>query len=299
MQVATAPMDSTTTPYSIVVSDDEEQQQQQQQESSKPQAQVLQHVQEAWEQTSTKVQAAWDAVTQLSVSHVEQTQRAVGPVLEQAGSQLEQAGETVRGHVAVLHRSASDLSRAAGDNTRALSMATQVAALTTLQATKQSLATIGSNPLTTDASTGERTVKGEHTDAIVTNVSMTPVAAVTAVGLISGLVSFFMISAQLVDLASLTLILFAPYCLYQKWQLASLGGLRGQQNRLRNSVNRLSEQNGTLKRSLDHLETQVKRYVAKHYMACHDITASCLCCVVLIFLTFFLLFQVLIKWKRN
>jgi hypothetical protein len=281
MEVATATMDSsnTTTPYTIVVSsDEEEQQQQQQQQQQKPskQQEVLSSIQEAWEQTSQKVQEAWDAVTHHTVTQVEQTQRAVGPALEQAGKSVsttvEQAGSSLSTTVAAVHRSASDLSQAAGDHTRALSqaagdnarglsMATQVAALTTLQATKQSLASIGSNPLTRDADTGETVVKGEKTDGVVTNVAMIPVAAVTSIGLVSGMVSFFMISAQLVDLASITLMIFAPYVAYQKWQLSSLGGLRGQQNRLRKSANRLSEQNGVLKRSMDHLEAQVKRYV--------------------------------------
>jgi hypothetical protein len=272
MEVATATMDSSnaTTPYTIVVSDDdddEERQQQQQQQQdgpSKPQ-EVVTAVQEAWEQTSRKVQEAWDAVAHHTVTQVEQKRRAVGPALAQAGTSV---GTTV----AAVHQSASDLGRAAGDHTRALgeaagdnarglSLATQVKVLTTLQATKQSLATIGSNPLIKDEDTGETVVKGETTDAIVTNVAMVPVAAVAATGLISGMVSFLTISAQLVDLASITLIMFAPYVAYQKWQLSSLGGLRGQQNRLRKSANRLSEQNGVLKRSMDHLEAQVKRYV--------------------------------------
>jgi hypothetical protein len=262
MEYALDSSTDSTTPYSIVVSDEEEQALQQQVEQSKPQ-EVLSAVQEAWDNTTAKVQQAWDAVTHHTVTQVEQTQRAVGPALEQAGN-------TVSTTVAAVHRTASDLSQAAGDSTRALgqaagdnarglSMATQLKVLTTLQATKQSLATIGSNPLTKDETTGETVVKGETTDAVVTNVAMVPVAAVASVGLVSGMVSFFMISAQLVDLASITLILFAPYVLFQKWQLSSLGGMRGQQNRLRKSANRLTTQNGVLKRSMDHLEAQVKR----------------------------------------
>jgi hypothetical protein len=273
---------ATATPYTIVVSDEEgQQQQQQQQEQSKPSAAtvpqaVFSAAKEAWEQTSTKVQSAWDAVTHHTVAHAEQAGAAVGPALEQVGRTASDLGQAAGDHTRALSvavsqsasdlgqaagQTASTLGQAAGDHTRALSMATQVAALTTLQATKRSLATIGSNPLTRDEASGETVVKGEQTDAIVTKVAMTPVVAVAAVGLVSGMVSFFMITAQLVDLASITLMLFAPYVAYQKWQLASLGGLRGQQNRLRSSVNRLSTENGTLTRSVDHLETQVQRYV--------------------------------------
>jgi hypothetical protein len=65
---------------------------------------------------------------------------------------------------------------------------------------------------TSDKTAGETVVvKGESTDAVVTSVALSPVAAVAAVGLILGLVSFFMIAAQLVDLARLTLIVFAPH----------------------------------------------------------------------------------------
>jgi hypothetical protein len=271
-------MDSpiSATPYTIVVNAEEEEQidEEQGQWEAVP---ALAAVQEAWEQTSTKVQEAWDAVTHQTATKVQETQRAVRPAFEQAGNHvrthmeqvgpaLEEAGNHVRTHVAAVSRSASDLSQAAGDNTRALSMATTVAALTTWQATKQSLASIGSNPLAKDETTGETVVKGESTDAVVTSVALTPVAVVAAVGLVSGLVSFFMIAAQLVDLASITLILFAPYVAYQKWQLASLGGMRGQQNRLRTSANKLSTENSKLTRSVDHLETQVRRYVMYHYV---------------------------------
>jgi hypothetical protein len=265
---------SSATPYTIVVNSEEQVDEEQGQWEAVP---ALAAVQEAWESTSTKVQEAWDAVTHQTSVKVQETQRAVGPALEEAGNHvrthmeqvgpaLEEAGNHVRTHVAALSRSASDLSQAAGDNTRALSMATTVAALTTWQATKQSLASIGSNPLAKDETTGETVVKGEPTDAVVTSVALTPVAVVAAVGLVSGLVSFFMIAAQLVDLASITLILFAPYVAYQKWQLASLGGMRGQQNRLRTSANKLSTENSKLTRSVDHLETQVRRYVMYHYV---------------------------------
>jgi hypothetical protein len=229
--------DAQTSKVNFLVSDEEEPQQQ---EQSK-QEEVISAVQEAVTQHTTAVQ--------------EQTQRPVGPALEQAVNR-------VRSQVAAVGQSALDLSQVGGDDTWAFSIATSVAALTTLQATKRSLATIGSNPLTQHG--GETVVKGEATDAIITHVALTPVAAVAVTGLVSGMVSFFMISVQLVDIASLTLILFAPYVVYQKWQLALLGGLRGQQNRLRNSVNRLSTENGTLTRSIDDLETHVHRYVALH-----------------------------------
>jgi hypothetical protein len=273
---ASSTMDSSTTPYTIVVNSDNEDDDEEQQWEAVP---ALAAVQEAWEQTSTKVQEAWDAVTHQTATKVQETQRAVAPVLEEAGNNVrahveqtqravgpafEQAGNHVRTQVAAVSRSASDLGQAAGDNTRALSMATTVAALTTWQATKQYLASIGSNPLAKDATTGETVVKGEDSDAAITSVALSPVAAVAAVGLISGLVSFFMIAAQLVDLASLTLIVSAPYVAYQKWQLASLGGMRGQQNRLRTSANRLSTENSKLTGSVDQLERQVRRYVMLH-----------------------------------
>ena len=37
----------------------------------------------------------------------------------------------------------------------------------------------------------------------------------------------------LVDVASVTLFALAPYAVYQKYQLAELGGMRGQMNDLR------------------------------------------------------------------
>jgi hypothetical protein len=246
-----------TTPYTIVIST-EEPTATTTANDSKPLGAV---VQDAWESTITNVQSAWDAVTHHSTVHVENTQRAVQPALEQAGESIRSVSEAVG-------QTAAGLSQATGDNARALSVATTVAALTTLQATKQSLANIGSNPLTVDEATGETVVKGEKTDGLVMNVAASPVTAVSAVGLVSGIMSFFMIASRLVDIASLTLILFAPYVAYQKWQLAGLGGMRGQQNRLRKSANELTVQNGKLTQSVDEFEQQVQRYVSIYLYVC-------------------------------
>jgi hypothetical protein len=64
---------------------------------------------------------------------------------------------------------------------------------------------------------------------------------------------------HLVDAASYTTVGLAPYAAYQKHQLQQLGGMRGQQNQLRSSVNELQEQNNILTLSLDKLDTQVTK----------------------------------------
>ena len=50
-----------------------------------------------------------------------------------------------------------------------------------------------------------------------------------------------------------------PFCAYQKRELNELGGMRGQQNQLRQSVNQLQTENNILTTSVDQLELNVNQ----------------------------------------
>jgi hypothetical protein len=75
----------------------------------------------------------------------------------------------------------------------------------------------------------------------------------------SAIATMTMTSGHVVDAACWTTIGMAPLAAYQKRHLKSLGGLRGQQNILRDHVNELYLQVRKTKQSVDKLEGNVDK----------------------------------------
>jgi len=65
--------------------------------------------------------------------------------------------------------------------------------------------------------------------------------------------TLFLTEGHIADAASFSTFALAPYAAYQKRQLKDLGGLRGQHNALRETVNGLTAQNNILDGSIDTL----------------------------------------------
>ena len=101
------------------------------------------------------------------------------------------------------------------------------------------------------------------------------------VGFGSAIASMFMISGIWVGFTSLFTIALSPLAVWQRVQLDSLGGMRGQQNALRQKVNNLTSENNKLTSSIDDFEQQVEKYVCTMMCMC-DVCVSrvgSLCCV--------------------
>jgi hypothetical protein len=73
----------------------------------------------------------------------------------------------------------------------------------------------------------------------------------------SSVATLVLTDGHIVDLASYSTAVIAPYTSYQKHRLKKLGGLRGNINILRQKVNELHEENNVLSGSIDNLESQV------------------------------------------
>jgi len=226
-----------------------------------PLAQARETVAAAWESSTRSLQETWQTIHSKSTQGMQSSATAASQWGETVQTATRPALERSVDSVRHIQTAAATLGTRASDGTRALSAATTMAALTTYQDAQQSLANIGSSPVETTAD-GEVVVQGEATDAWVTALHTAPVAAVAFVGLVSGIASFVLITGRLVDIASLTVILFAPLVVLQKFKLSQLGGMRGQQNRLRRSANELTKQNTHLTQSLDELTRHVARYVS-------------------------------------
>lgn len=63
--------------------------------------------------------------------------------------------------------------------------------------------------------------------------------------------------SSIVDVASVLLFVLAPLTVYQKAKLKELGGMRGQINEMRMSVNEFSAENEKLTQNIDNLATEV------------------------------------------
>lgn len=123
---------------------------------------------------------------------------------------------------------------------------------------KATMSEIGSPPLSRDIETGDEDVKGTETDSWITNAHFGIIGLVALAALGSGLLSFFAVTNQLADLASVCLIVVAPLTLYQKAQLTKLGGFRAQHNELRKSISKFSAENDKLVTSVDELQREVQ-----------------------------------------
>jgi len=218
---------------------------------------------EAWKVSSSKLQACW-------ATSSEQTRQASERVSRQLSESAKGFGESYQKHAQPHLEKAGESMRALGDQTRTLGeatasqsrdlgLATQAATFSAAMAVKHAIQQIGSDPITTDAETGDTIVKGEETDRLVTGAKPSIVQLIAAGGLVSAFVSFFLVAHQLVDLASVMLMLISPVVFYQKHLLRELGGLRGQQNRLRRSVNKFMVENAKLSNSVTELEGHVDK----------------------------------------
>jgi ATP-dependent protease ClpP protease subunit len=75
----------------------------------------------------------------------------------------------------------------------------------------------------------------------------------------SSVTTMALTQGHVVDAASYSTAALAPYAAYQKHKLQGLGGMRGQQNSLRQNVNELQQENNHLAASVDQLEVQVTK----------------------------------------
>lgn len=125
-----------------------------------------------------------------------------------------------------------------------------------LFATKNAITSIGESPQEPDG-----TIRGEDTDGAVTKVPASAMDVIALTGLGSSIATMVLTQGHVVDIASLSTALLAPYAAIQKRTLTSLGGMRGQQNDLRGHVNFLYQQNNVLFHSINKLGVEVKKYV--------------------------------------
>lgn len=180
-----------------------------------------------------------------SVKQIHQaTAESVGRFKDGAGQHLSKAGESMK-----------QVTQAAGNKTRELSFGTQLAVAAATAHASHTVSQIGSNPLESDEQ-GHK-VKGEGTDGFITNIHQYGIHGLSVVAFVSGLASMIMVVAHIVDINSLLMLVLSPLVFWQKTKLQALGGMRGQQNLLRQKVNALTVENGKLTNSIDEMEAQV------------------------------------------
>mmetsp|Transcript_12637 Transcript_12637/g.18573 ORF Transcript_12637/g.18573 Transcript_12637/m.18573 type:complete len:267 (-) Transcript_12637:219-1019(-) len=102
-------------------------------------------------------------------------------------------------------------------------------------------------------------VEGEDTDEFHNKVQPSIMDLLGLGGLAASITTMVLTEGHVVDAASYTTSVLAPYSIYQKHHLQKLGGMRGQQNMLRKHVNRLSSENEILEKNIDALTTQVDK----------------------------------------
>jgi hypothetical protein len=119
---------------------------------------------------------------------------------------------------------------------------------------KRHVDSIGESPQQEDG-----TIQGSDDDNVVEAVHPTMMDAVAVLGVGGSLVTLALTDGHIVDAASYMTMGMAPYCAYQKRSLKELGGMRGQQNQLRQNVNELQTENNKLTGSIDQLESSVNK----------------------------------------
>jgi len=100
-------------------------------------------------------------------------------------------------------------------------------------------------------------IKGEDTDEFHNKINPHVMDIVGVAGMTCSAATLFLTEGHIADAASFSTFALAPYAAYQKRQLKDLGGLRGQHNALRETVNGLTAQNNILDGSIDTLALQV------------------------------------------
>lgn len=105
----------------------------------------------------------------------------------------------------------------------------------------------------------EGIVEGEETDEFHHKVQPSIMDLVGIGGLASSITTLFFTEGHLVDAACYTTSVLAPYSAYQKHNLQKLGGMRGQQNMLREHVNKLVLENAILEKNVNVLCAQIDK----------------------------------------
>ena len=111
---------------------------------------------------------------------------------------------------------------------------------------------VGESPQNADG-----TIKGEDTDEMHNKLKPTVVDVAALAGLGTSISTMVLTEGHIVDAACYSTCLCAPLIAYQKRSLNSMGGLRGQQNILRESVNEMSAENDKLQGSIERLSETV------------------------------------------
>jgi len=202
------------------------------------------------------LQKAGESVRQIS----EATKLKTAEITEATKKKTAEIAEATKKKTAEFHAAASAKTRefhaAASAKTRELSIGTQIAVAAATAKTSHTISQIGSHPLETHED-GSVKVKGEGNDGIITGVHAYGIQGLAVVSCVSALLSLVMVMAHLVDFMSLLLLVLSPLVFWQKTKLKELGGMRGQQNALREKVNTLTVENNKLTDSIDTMESQV------------------------------------------
>ena len=149
--------------------------------------------------------------------------------------------------------SARQISEQTVATTRSIGLQTQAATAVAAAHAQHTISQIGSPPV--DASTRE--IKGASNDGWITRMPWGLVEGTCGAAFFVAGFAFFTLAAQLVDLASFSLLLLAPYALYQRRQLRELGSLRQVHNQMRSDVNELAHENEEMKERTTRLEQQI------------------------------------------
>uniref|UniRef100_A0A7S2GX79 Uncharacterized protein n=1 Tax=Helicotheca tamesis TaxID=374047 RepID=A0A7S2GX79_9STRA len=99
--------------------------------------------------------------------------------------------------------------------------------------------------------------RGEKSDGAVTKVHTHALDTVALAGIGTSAATMALTSGATAKAASGLTIAFSPYAAYQKRQVNEVGTLRDQNNRLRENVNGMMQENDKLKANVDRLEGSV------------------------------------------
>lgn len=151
----------------------------------------------------------------------------------------------------------------------------ETTAVSVLLATKKSIGQIGSSPLIINDNDGndeekgrsnnnsQPGVKGEQTDFIFNGFHFGAMACLAAAAFASNAFTFYLVGAAISvsGAANITVVFLAPFLVWQKQKLRRLRGMRAQQNRLREAVNRYTKERFAFTDKINKLSQQVDRYV--------------------------------------
>jgi len=133
-------------------------------------------------------------------------------------------------------------------------MATKLKALNAVGSIRNFVQNIGELPVDEDGQ-----VNGKESDGLHNKIQPGVMDLEAVGGFAACVTTLILTEGHIVDAASYSTAALAPYAAYQKHNLQKLGGMRGQQNTLREHVGKLTDENTTLSSRLDKLEAQVDR----------------------------------------